>query len=57
VLCIFFGSCQHVDCCCLDSSGASRGILLISGIGGRWEKVIEFVREFIVACSFKNSKM
>jgi hypothetical protein len=46
-----------VDCCCLDSSGASGGILLISGIGGRWEKVIEFVREFIVACSFKNSKM
>lgn len=57
MLCISFGGCQHLDCCCLDSNGASGGILLISGIGGWWEKVKEFVREFIVARSFKNSKM
>lgn len=39
-----------MDCCFLDSSGASGGILLISGIGGWWEKVT--VCEGVYCCMF-----
>jgi hypothetical protein len=52
-LCSLWG-CNHVDWCCLDSSGASRGILIM------WDKrVVEKVDvclgEFTLAVSFRNA--
>jgi hypothetical protein len=45
--------CSHVGWCCLDSSGASRGILIM------WdkmvvEKVVECVGVYSLAVSFRN---
>jgi hypothetical protein len=45
--------CHHVDWCCLDSSGASGGILIM------WdkrvvEKIDEFVGDFTLVVTFRN---